>query len=484
MATALITLDEERYLRSLLSQPDDRTATKALQEFCKQLRRGAILVDPSRTKASIKLCLYRPSPSLKRWAVNALTKIGASHDISGIMEVWRAHPDDPDILGAVVAAVYALTDEESASNTLEKAGIALEGVSLIAASQYSVTQKKRLVETIIPLEKADSAQLRSGIVLAGTGKAPEHLFDKKYTNAIALGQLNQHDVASVSKYSIWALSELDLGFSALSLPISSLESQPAEVRKWIFRLLFKDKGALRRSLDMITVASRDVDNEVREESAIALRDTYIPDLDKIVTRWCFSEAHAETRSRLVEHMAHQVDQSDLYANAVLEIYRNEPVRSERRTRIEAAAAGTRIYNDLRKIDISQEMGTMFANDNILLGRGSVTIEQNFHNNTIGAVSGSGDIIANTMQSVGAVQNDEARTLLESILAELQSNPKTPEANAVAKAVADVAKKPAKPMLERLVGAMGSLKTATSAAGSIFQNVDGLIDHAESIMNNF
>jgi hypothetical protein len=483
MATALITLDEERYLRSLLGQPDDRTATKALQEFCEQLRKGAMLIDPSRTRASVKLCLYRPSPSLKRWAINTLTRIGTAQDIPGVMAVWRDHPDDPDMLGAVVAAVYALTDEDNASATLEKSGIALEGVSLIAASQYSLKQKRRLVETVIPLEKADDAQLRSGIVLAGTGKSPEHLFDKKYTNAISLGQLNHHNTPSVSKYSIWALAELDLGFSALSIPISSLESQPAEVRKWIFRLLFRDAPALRKSLEMITVASRDSDTDVREESAIALRDTYVEGMDSIVLKWCFSEAHLETRSRLVEHMASQSDRSQLYADAVLELYKNELVRSDRRARIESAAAKTGIYNHLRKIDISQEMGTMFANDNILIGRVPVTIEQNFHNNNIGAVSGSGDIITQTMQSVGTVQNDQLRSLLESVLAELQNNPNTPEAKSVADAVGGVAQKPSKPMLERLVGALGTLKTGTAAVGSIFKNVDGLIDQAGDVMDS-
>src|SRR3569833_2482567 len=111
-------------------------------------------------------------------------------------------------------------------------------------------------------------------------------------------------------------------------------------------------------------------------------------MESRIIDWLFREKLEETRYRLIEHMAGQSDRTDTYAKVVVQIYQNYPLKSGRRMRVEAAAAKTNIYNQLRKIDVSQEMGTLFANDNnwAIGGFGNmVKIEQNFSNNQIGAV---------------------------------------------------------------------------------------------------
>lgn len=468
------TLEEERYLVTQLSQADDRVATKALQWMCERTRAGWFFTDASKVRAVVRFCLHRTSPNARRWAVNALGEIGAGSDLTPVLELLPAADNDPDLLTSIVATIFSGRSDEESAEILGRFDIPIEGLALIAAAQFSPLQKRRLIATRVPLETSDPAELRAAIILAGTDKGPEHLFDQKFPNAISLSQLNLHDVSSVSKYSIWALAQLNLGFSALQLPLSDFESSPPEVRKWILRLLFSDPSSLAKHLDMVSVAQRDPSREVREESAIELRDIFVLGLDKYVSDWLFKEDHHEAHKSLLDHMAAQSDKSARYPPIVTEFYRKSPPKSDSRIRIEAAAAGTSLYRDLRKIDYEDESGFLFHNDNDSDGRlGMVTINQDFSGSHIGAVTASGGISANTIAAV-AQADAPAKEILEKalgLIAGLDQSPRTEGE----RLIQEVASRPSKSGWEKLVSFLKGTKETVVALGGTVEGVDGMID---------
>ncbi len=483
MSVRPFTIEEERYLIARLSGGDDRAATKALQWLCNRIRDGFFIADPARIRPTIMLCLFRSSVSAKRWAVNALTTIGVGSDLTPVLNLLPLAEHNPDLLISIVACVFSQKPDVEASTLLARAGVEMDGLALIAASRFSANQKQRLVMTRVPLETATAEELRAAIILAGTGHSPEHLFHSRHPNAIALSQLNLHHVPSVSKYSIWALAELKLGFSSLQIPISALDASAPEVRKWFLRLLFSDPYALRRHLELIRYAQTDMSLEVREEAAIELRGTYVDGLAEHVRKWFFNEAHEEARFALLEHMAAQSSYDDTYSQIAMEVYQRSLLKSDARNRIEAAAAGTPLFRELRKIALVEESKTLFSNDNDFgMGFNVTTINQNFHNSQIGAVSGSGGISADTIAAVNKLEDRPQRDLLLqciAIIGQLSSPQSRQEGERL---VGAVAQDPEKSRWRQLVDFLKGARDGAEAANGIAGGLDGLIGNIQDIAN--
>jgi hypothetical protein len=468
------TSEEERFLIAQLNQSDDRIATKALQWLCERCRAGFFFAEPANVRATIRLSLHRSHPNARRWAVNALTEIGPGPDVSPILALIASTENDPDLLAAIVAAIFSSRSEDEAIELLGARNIHMEGLALIAASQFSFNQKRALVEQLVPLETADDANLRSAIVLAGTKKAPEHLFHRRHPNAIALSELNLHDCPSVSKYSIWALAQLELGYSSLLLPEDRIESSPDEIRKWVFRLLISDPPELVKRLDLFGVIQNDPSVEVREESAIELRDSFAPGIDRIVSHWFFREEHAEARALLLDHMAAQSHMSARYAPIVIEMYKKSQPKSAARERLEAAAAKTPLFRELRRIAITEEHGLLFANDNELFGGGATVTNINIHGGQIGAITGSGDITGETIAAIAQVQNADAKEILTKVF-EVVGAIESPKEKAEAEsAVKDAANKQTKSAWKRVLSVLKGVKSGALAIKDTVTDVDELI----------
>ncbi|WP_432770780.1 MAG: hypothetical protein HEQ22_08640 [Sphingopyxis sp.] len=448
--------------------------------MCDRLRKGFYFTDATKVRATVKFCTFRTSQNAKRWAVNGLSELGYSSDVDAALALAPQANEDPDLMAAIVGAVYASRPEDEASALLEQAGIPPTGLSLIASARFSHSQKTKLVQTLIPLEASNSAELRAAIVLAGTDHAPQHMFHRKFTNAISLGQLNQHDVPSVSKYSIWAITQLDLGFSCLTLPIADIEGCAPEVRKWMFRLLFRDATSLQKHLEMIDVARKDGSREVREEAAIGLRETFVNGIENRVIEWFFREDHDETKNALLDHMAAHCSQSEQYKSIVLDFYRSSGFKSDARNRIEAASIKTDLYRELRMIEMEDEQGRLFANDNFGKGSTMVNNNQNFIGNQIGAVTGSGDINTDTLSAVA--QTDEAtRQILQKVL---QILPRLSEEDQGVGMllVKEIAENPGKSTWQKFLGFLSGAKKTIDATGGFAGSIDGLVGEITDLVN--
>jgi hypothetical protein len=479
----LFTAEEERYLLNQILSGNEKVTQKALHWLSDRLSEGCRFADPLHVRNGLRTCLTSQSMGVRRWALNAIAILGLGHgsDHSIILEQLHLAENDPDLMAAVVAALYSL-HPANASQLLTAKGVDLTGANLIAAAQFSTAQLQILINTKIPIDNASSEELKAGLILTGTSKAPEHLFFAAHKNKVALEQLNLHPVPSVSKYSIWALAKLKLGFDSLKIPLSEFDSSPPEVRKWVLRLLFSDPKNLSKNLEMVQRAGRDESEEVRHEGAIELRGAYVRDLGSYVKDWYFNEPFMPAKDALIEHMAAQADKSEAYMELVTRIYETEPAMSQRRTRLEAATAGTSSYGELRRIAIKAETTSLFS-DAALPKEIRVTNINNFGDNSnFGAVSIGGDVNNQTIQAIGSVQNPAIKEVLESVLAFINGADLNPGQQAEGEQlVREAANEPNKTKMQKLIGYVKSIGTGASAAGTLVGGVDNLIEKIQSVL---
>jgi nucleoside phosphorylase len=305
--------------------------------------------------------LYDEAQKVRRWALNSLALVGGARDVEPILQTISKHRDDPDVLHAGVAALASITSREQLDRLLSEAELPLEVGLLLAVAQQSdmFTDELRLAR--INIEKSAPADLRMATILVGLGKAPSHLFSAAHGNDVMIGELNRHDDALVAQYSVWATVEHPLlNLKHLKLALRDIEAQPSNVRGWVYRLLSADAATAEKHIDILQTGAADASMEAREGLAAGLRTVFSPGVEKLVVDWFLREQSEPVRQRLLEHMAISGHSSWRYTELVLQIYEAAGERSLIRTRLEAAAQGTKLYTELKTISLDAERRDLFA----------------------------------------------------------------------------------------------------------------------------
>ena len=178
------------------------------------------------------------------------------------------------------------------------------------------------------------------------------------------------------------------------------------------------------------------------------------------------------RDRLLEHMAACAEQCPGYLTPVLETYRG----SDRPTqiRLEGAAQRTSTYAELRRIAIATEQASLN-----LSGSNGVTtmVVQNINTGggSIGAVTGQGPIIAESIQVVSQMKEDDtSKPVLMALLKFIQNNVRDEEQKRLgAEAVKAAAASPSKSKMQKVLGWLrvlsegsGYIDTASHSIGDL------------------
>jgi len=468
--------EEERFLLTQLQNADPRIVQRALQTFCDMFAGGRYLPDSTKARGAFLAALHAPDLRVRRWALNALTHVGFSGNIDLITAQFSvAAEGDPDLMSSAVAALFSQVADEKAEDLLKAAGVQMEGLHLIAAAQFSSGMAALLARERIPLENATADELRAAIVLTGKRKAPQNLFLAGHSNEVALSELNLHDVPSVAKYSLWAQANLKLGFKSIRINVAELDSSPEEVRKWVYSLLFCDTVELANNLDLLAHIRRDNSVVVRAEAAHHLRDTFTPEIARRVLEWYNGEADYEVRLLLLEHMSAFAHLEPRYEQMATTFFETAPLKSDLRIRLEAAAIGTPFYQKLRRIELVEEERSLFGEQS---SGSPPMVEQHFHG-PIGAVTGSGNITAETITAVNRVENPEFKALLERVLAELSKYEESPAKAEATAAVGQAAKEPSRSKIDKVIGAMKKLGKGVGAVHKVATNVADVIGDLEA-----
>jgi nucleoside phosphorylase len=332
-----------------------------LQRLCSHYRNGHVLASPHPVKVVLLGLLTDESEKVRRWALNGLALMGNQRDAEPILAAISRYRAEPDVLAAGIAALAAILEPEKLTTMMLRNDLPLEGGLLLAAAQRTDLFDNQLRSNRVNIDLATPVDLRMAELLVGLGRAPENLFSARHPNSTIIGELNTHDDALVAQYSVWATVENPLlSFAHLRLALKNIESQPKNVRGWVYRLISSDSATAEDHQDLLQAGARDSSEEAREGLAAGLKDTWYEGIENFVVKWALKEENESTRQRLLEHMAAHNERSARYREVVLSAYESAARDSLTRARLGAAAKQTSLYRGMKLIEHDSDHRDLFA----------------------------------------------------------------------------------------------------------------------------
>jgi hypothetical protein len=476
---------EANYILLLLGHIHPEGKEAGLERLCSHYRKGFRLQDPHSIRQTLSGLLYNADLKVRRWTFNAIALVGnRQENLDATLEAIGRNREDEDVMAAGVAAVIALTSQPERVALLNKVDVALEGAVMLAAAQRTNDYHNQLAARRVNIDVATPAELRLAAVLVGLGKAPQNLFDIGHDNSAVIGRLNVHPDDLVSQYSTWSILENpDLGIENLAAPIKDIESRPAQVRAYTYRLLTDDSEVAEYHREYLSLGANDNSAKARAGLASGLRNTYFEGLEEIVLDWLDGERDGVIHDLLRDHMVAQAHRVPAYRAKVMTEYGLLGAGSLARARMEAVAEGTVIYGDFKRLALKSESLSLFGENVDLLGGNTVN---NFTGNNvnIGVFSGGdahvqGDVNNNQTNNSGMAVDQ-----LSSLLSLLEKLPKSDAINEGQKIVAEAVKAPTKGAVAKVLEWMTQIKNGADlalAATDGFQHILEKLEHVVDLL---
>jgi hypothetical protein len=474
-----------RFQLGLKGRP--REVKAGLQRLCAHYDDGYRLADPHEYRLLIRALIWDEHSIVRRWAYKGLAMIGERHDATMLVQRLRAE-DDFENQTWGTTAIVALAREWKVEQICEQTGLQRTDALLLAARLFAPPRwlRDNSQLPVVNIDKADSLTLKWASLLSGYDRAPSNLFDPAHENRILLGKLNNHPVADVSEYSVWALWQHPAyAVNDLGLSLDRIRARPENVRRWINRLLTKDASFLAQNLDLFDELRRDSAVTAREGLALGMRRTFVSGLEHYILDWHDVEPEEIVRILLLEHMAQSADESLDYCDIVEGNYRSAGPTTGMRKRLLAASAGHALHINLRRIEVeerrSKEISLFPEITNTNLAVGSIIMNQS--NFTAGRDISAQNIVGGDMigSANSAIQNmspsrEADQALLQQIMKLLPgaTGLTEPEKKSVAHAVTAIAQDKNSSEKSTLIGLLKKMREGAGAVAGTAGQLDGLI----------
>ncbi len=202
----VISEEDENLIDILLRFPDWKEVKSGLQFLCEKLEAKVILRNKGKISRDLTELIWRNEIEVRRWAYKAIALIVDPHrHIDPLVAKIKNGDPDPENMTWAMAALFSIADQSKIEALIANKSLPLEGTSILAANLYGHEKFSNLSHELptVDINKADSMTLKWSCLLIGYDKAPDNLFHPNYENRTLLGELNSHDDAHVSEYSIW-----------------------------------------------------------------------------------------------------------------------------------------------------------------------------------------------------------------------------------------------------------------------------------------
>lgn len=466
------------YLRNQMQTGSNTQRKDALQRLHQSLRRGFTLTQEDRGSIEITLLGLLNNRSVdekvRRWALANLTLIGRPENCTNaITQIIKDFADEPRVLSAAVAALYRF-NPENAGNLVSGSNAISPNMVTLAALQSTDMKQIAMTDISINIEKAESMELQQSLLLVGLDKAPPNLFDPNHSNAMLVYELGKHDHSMVKQYSVWAAAEnAGLCSDDVGINLRELDGEPANVRSYAYRLIMGDKDITSLKHEIICMGSKDADHEARLGLSTGMSDNFYDGVPEITVDWFYDEEAIDIQSNLLDHIVSNSEKEPDYRRIAIEEFTHAANDRGKRGRMQASAAGTPLYSEFKRIEISEESS--------LFGSYGVNMTINNNNNTtnhgtIGALSQGGDVQNNGRLEVNLTtkQVAEFNNTLTEIERDIPSIPVIDDMkNEVLEATSNAQKDPSKGNMDRVIGVL-------EKANSALNSVEGMGKHAVKI----
>lgn len=472
------------YIRSQLDTGDANKTKHILQHLCRQYRMGSRVPQERRIgleQSIIGILNSRlKDEKVRRWALNALALCGSDLSLDPILRIINEISDSPSSIAAAIAALYRIERDET-----KFIGILKDfdpQIKTLAALQHVSPKKLDLSTLPVKIESASPEILKLCLILLGLKRAPLHLLHPRHSNDKIIKVLGKHHDKIVAQYTVWAIAENDdLSVCDLGIPLSSVESLPANVRSWMYRVIAMSPNEAKENQDLIENGSYDKDIEVRLGLSIGLKDTFFNGLGEIVINWFIRESENEVRHFLFDHMIQHYEKYSLYENYLIEHYEREPPNSSLRRWMEAQSVKTKLHQRFKAI--------LYGGSEDLFRGGPAMISNTTINGDVGVfsiggdVNNSGTIKVSHQQQTEVIQEElkkawlainslENSLLKQQALAELKSAQANPSKDKISSIINTLEK------IESITKKVSSMGTNMSAIGT---SIKTLYELLKSIM---
>lgn len=462
----------------LLSDRSAEYRKYALQRICTLYRRGQRLPNPISIRQTAVGLLYDFDDKVVRWALNALALIGVQRNVQAILECAKRNVDRPETLAAAIAALFAVADDQKIHELLKGSKIPLEGALLVASAQHSDLQMRELLKRKVNIEKAPPLELRMASLLIGLNHAPDGLFHPRLPNSEIAGEMNRHDDNMVSQYSVWAMAEnKEFSLRDLRLPVKDLEGYKANVRGWIYRLIVKSEDVAKSHHEYVVMGSEDTALEARLGLSRGIRNRYYDGIEMTTVPWLEEEENENIRLCLLDHMAANSNRCGVYETPVKQAYKHES--SLVRARLEAAASGTGLYAELRRVALNNEQAELglFSEEKVM-----VTQNINTGGGNIGSVTATGDVQAGEIRVISQkTELPEVREFLTAY-ADLVQQLSGEDAKHAAKIAGELGNTPNQSVMARILEFLEKVKEGTGKTAAITEAAKSLYESGSELLS--
>ena len=467
------------YIRTQLDTGHSAQTKRALQYLCKLYRSGH-RIRPEElcgVEQSIVGILYTSQDEkVRRWALNALARFGRpAISLAPVLGVLKDFNDEPQTAAAAIAAIYRM-QPNGATKIISDLGMFDPQVRVLAAMQHVDAAKLDQRGLPINIEIAPPDVLKLGLIVVGLDRAPANLFHPRHSNGEIVRVLGSHHDCVISQYTVWAIAENDnLGLSDLGIPISSIETQPANVRAWIYQLIAMSPATAEANWEYIELGAGDPETEARLGLAAGLRETYYDGIEALILDWFSGETDQELARALLDHMIRQSSKCPSYEDAAIQSYEKEGPGSAARKRMEAYAAGLPLYARFQRIsydgsnDLFRSMTIMNTTINGGIQAGAVSVNGDATN--MGTTN-----VHYQPQIIEAIQTELTKAIREIHTSTADPDLKEQALEHVRAAQAD----PTPDKLTKAIGFLGKIGAVTAKVAGVETSITTLGTLAESI----
>ena len=436
------------YQQLRIASADDIIIKRGLQDLSEILRGGGANYLTITLKSQLELQLLgllskkSKNPKLTMWALNAIAFVGTETSCAqAITDCVQQFEENAEVVASGIAALQKICRHNKSISQISKN--TSEQVLLLASLRHLPAHHVDVSSSKIKIDDSSPDLLRLALILVGTNKAPENLFDPNHDNSKIVKALGAHEDSIVRQYSCWAAVEHpNLGYDDLGIPFAQIQEQPANVRAWMYEVLCDSGPMSGQTIEFIEEGSRDVEQRAQTGLSHGIRQFYLDGVENIVLDWHAATGNSEVRQNLEYHMASNAEHVSEYADVARYVFSQARPGSEERANLLSAATGSTLYPQLKAIEAKGDPA--FLGFFELYEKG---VTQTVNNNTfnisggqVGAISGVGDAVntgdltinslddfqAALSQIIGSISNSSLSTEEKrSLRANIEHAQKTP-----------------------------------------------------------
>jgi hypothetical protein len=283
-----------------------------LQRACEFYEAQRFFRDPSVLVVAGGHHLSSPDVKVRRWTYKLVALLRANI----LLEPLRAaikNEQDAENLSWAVAAFFRLAPKKDRDALLREENTPFFNTALELSATLYEEQPDQERRTMIDLKafEADVLVQKWICLLTGYAGLPQHSISRRFSDLELARNLVTHDDEEIVEYSIWALHRNRQGTpSKLLIPPADLIRHPANVRRWLYRLIAKTESSAVKFADLVREGMLDAEPAAREGLALGLATLKVPALRLAMLYWFQREQVEAVRLPLIDHLGRNASGSE------------------------------------------------------------------------------------------------------------------------------------------------------------------------------